>query len=251
MSSIERWCKPRSTTTPSLPTMASETMTCRSTPKEALLVTRPTPTQVYHFTRVEHLPTIVASGLVCDNRARAGGLLSIEIGNTDIKARRLGREVPVRPGGVVADYVPFYFAPRSPMLFAIERGNVSGYTAGTDRVIYLATTVERLLEVGLDPVLTDRNAVLGYSEFIQLRDGEPGDGFIDWQLMGERYWADTDEYPDRRERRMAECLVPGVVPWEAILFVGAKSQTVVSEVRGLLSGAFDAPRVAVRRDWYF
>ena len=29
---------------------------------------------------------------------------------------------------------------------------------------------------------------------------------------------------------MAECLVHGAVPWEAFLFVGAKSQTVADEV---------------------
>lgn len=212
---------------------------------------RPTPTPVYHFTRVEHLPTILQSGLLCDRQAQAAGLLTIEVGNTGIKARRVDREVPVRPGGVVADYVPFYFAPRSPMMYAIERGNVPGYTAGTDRVIYLATTIEKLLEVGLAPVLTDRNAVLDYTEFIQLRDGEPADGFIDWPLMAERYWFDTETYPDRRERRMAECLVPGVVPWDAILDVGAKSQTVADEVQGLLGSSQDVPRVAAQPGWYF
>lgn len=212
---------------------------------------RPTPTRVYHFTRVEHLTTIVQSSLLCDSQAQAAGVLTIEVGNTGIKIRRANREVPVRPGGVVADYVPFYFATRSPMMYAIDMGNVPGYTAGTDRLIYLATTVEKRLEAGLDPVLTDRNAVLDYAEFSQIRDGEPGDGFVDWPLMEERYWFDTETYPDRRERRMAECLVPGVVPWDAILFVGAKSQTVVDEVRGLLGSAQNVPRVAARPGWYF
>lgn len=212
---------------------------------------RPTPTRVYHFTRIEHLATVIESGLLCDRQAQTDGLLAIEVGNTGIKARRATRPVPVRPGGVVADYVPFYFAPRSPMMYSIHMGNVPGYTQGTDRLIYLATTVEKLLEVGVDPVLTDRNAVLDYTDFIQLRDGEPTDGFIDWQLMGETYWFDTEAYPDRRERRMAECLVLSAVPWEAFPFVGAKSQTVADEVQGLISESHSAPRVAVQPRWYF
>jgi hypothetical protein len=214
-------------------------------------MTRPTPTTIFHFTRVEHLETVVQQGLLCDRRAQSDGLLAIEVGNTGIKARRVGREVPVRPGGVVADYVPFYFSPRSPMMNAIHHGNVPGYTEGTDRLVYLATTVERLLEVGLDPVLTDRNAVLDYTEFIQLRDGEPADGFIDWPLMGQRLWFDTEAYPDRRERRMAECLVHESVPWNAVQFVGTKSQNVEDEVHGLVGTMGAGPRVAVRRDWYF
>jgi len=214
-------------------------------------VPRPKPTRLYHFTRVEHLPTVRKSGLVCDRRAQAEGLLTLEVGKTDIKARRASRPVPVRPGGVVADYVPFYLAPRSPMMYSIHMGNVPGYAEGTDRLVYLATTVERLVELGLDPVLTDRNAVLTYASFVQLRDGEPGDGFIDWPLMDERYWFDTEAYPDRRERRMAECLVQDGVPWEAILFVGVKSQTVAAEVQQLLGSAGAQPSSAVRRQWYF
>lgn len=212
---------------------------------------RPDPTKLYHFTRVEHLVTIVESGMLCDRQAQAQGLLSIEVGNVGIKARRAERAVLVPPGGSVADYVPFYFAPRSPMMYAISRGNVPGYTQGTGRLIYLATTVESLLEAGLDPVITDRNAVLDYSAFIQLRDEEPIDGFVDWDLMDEQFWFDTETYPDRRERRMAECLVPGAVPWEAIQFVGARSKDVLTEVQVILDDAPFVPSVGIRLAWYF
>lgn len=68
--------------------------------------------------------------------------------------------VRVRPGGVVADYVPFYFAPRSPMLYAIHMGNVAEYNDGIDPLVYIVTSVERLLALGLAVVTTDRNAAL-------------------------------------------------------------------------------------------
>lgn len=69
--------------------------------------------------------------------------------------------------------------------------------------------------------------------------------------MDETYWFDTEAYPDRRERRMAKCLVPSAVPWDAFLPVGAKSQTVADEVQGLISESGSAPSVAVRPRWYF
>lgn len=212
---------------------------------------RPIPTPVFHFTRVEHLATILAQGLKCDRQAQASRLLTIEVGNTGIKARRAQRLVPGSPHGVVSDYVPFYFAPRSPMLYSIHRGNVPGYSEGIGRLVYLVTTLERLLEAGLDPILTDRNAVLQLASFHRLRTGEPPDDFVDWPLMRQTMWNNTDSDPDRMERRMAECLVHGAVPWSAIQFVGAKSDAVADEVRATLGDETNRVRVEVRRDWYF
>jgi len=79
-----------------------------------------------HFTDVVHLTTILAEGLLCANDA-SGSLLTKEAGNLDIKAARRFRQVDIEPYGVVADYVPFYFAPRSPMMFAISHGRVPHY----------------------------------------------------------------------------------------------------------------------------
>lgn len=80
------------------------------------MVPRPVPTPIYHFTSIDHLPSIIERGLRCDNDTATAGLLSVEVGNRGIKERRRRREVLVPPGGAVASYVPFYFAPRSPML---------------------------------------------------------------------------------------------------------------------------------------
>ena len=41
-----------------------------------------------------------------------------------IQDRRSIKSVPCGVGGSLHDYVPFYFAPRSPMLYTIHRGNL-------------------------------------------------------------------------------------------------------------------------------
>ena len=212
---------------------------------------RPRPTPVFHFTRVEHLETIAASGLHCDSLAQANGMLTIEVGDTGIKARRSRRLVPLAPGGFVGDYAPFYFAPRSPMMYSIAAGNVPTYMDGTGQIAYLVSTIETLQQFGLDIVLTDRNAFLGYTAFARLADAEPAEDFIDWSLMQERYWNDTPEYPDRKERRMAECLVHQTVPWRAFNEVVLTNEATAAHVRAFIARGGHAQEVSVRPDWYF
>jgi|SRR5665213_1550796 len=212
-------------------------------------MSRPVPTTVLHFTHVNHLASIVEHGLVADSVAQAAGLLEVEVGNVGIKQARDDRAVPIAPFGAVAHYVPFYFAPRSPMMFAIERGNVSTYAGGCDDLVYLVTTAERLFEAGLLVLFTDRNAVLAVTSFASTL--EEAEELIDWPLMRERYWGNTSDDPDRRERRMAECLVYSKVPFEVFGGVVAKNQRCATLAQGTLDSlGLDTP-VSVRPGWYF
>jgi len=84
----------------------------------------PTNPKLYHITHVQNLPSIlVASCLSSDARRIAQGLVTTNVGMTKIKERRLALEVECHPGTKVGEYVPFYFCPRSIMLYLLYRGN--------------------------------------------------------------------------------------------------------------------------------
>ena len=103
---------------------------------------------LYHITHIDNLPRIIAEGgLLCD-RLRVQTDVTIKgIAYQHIKDRRAKRIVPIAAQGTLADYVPFYFAPRSPMLFTIHKGKVIGYTEGQKPVIYLVSSVDKVLEL--------------------------------------------------------------------------------------------------------
>ncbi len=208
---------------------------------------RPKPTLLYHFTHFSHLPSILSRGVVCDSDV--GRSLLAEVGNPRIKAQRRRRLVEVGPGGVVADYVPFYFAPRSPMLYSAVFGGVPEYAGDQDGLVYLVTSVERLVEFGASMVFTDRNATILLAEMTT--DVAALDDLIDWELMKARYWSNTVEDPERRERRMAECLVYRRLSWETVIGVATRTRARHDEARGLLAAAGCTTIVKVRPDWYF
>lgn len=214
-------------------------------------MSRPVPTQVLHFTRIEHLRTILTRGLVSDDQAKREGLLQQEVGNAEVKDLRSALQVGAPPGGRVSEYVPFYFAPRSPPMYAITHGGVANYSGGSARIVYLSTTLETLHAAGLPVVLSDRNAALAYASFWSMASGEPGPDFVDWALMKERIWINTDDYPDRRERRMAECLVHRAVPPHLILEVTARSEAMANEVEEIVREVGLELTVRVEPEWYF
>jgi ssDNA thymidine ADP-ribosyltransferase, DarT len=206
---------------------------------------RPIPTTVYHMTRVEHVESIVRSGLLSDNQARNGSM-TVEIGNQEIKGRRRLRSVDIDPGGVVADYVPFYFNPRSPMQSSISFGNVPTYTEGNNRLVFLVSSTQRLRELGLTVLVSDRNAAL---EVAQFTDSDDIDDFVVWEVIRTRYWRD---FIQGSELRQAECLVHQRVPWSAFHGIGVKSSEVAAEAEAALRAAgAPGPAPTVRRDWYF
>ncbi|WP_301851164.1 type II toxin-antitoxin system toxin DNA ADP-ribosyl transferase DarT [Rhodococcus pyridinivorans] len=194
---------------------------------------RPIPTSIGHFTHIDHLPTIAIRGLMSDTRAQADGLLTTEAGNMSIKARRRERPVSAGAGGFVSDYVPFYFKSRSPMLYSIHRGNVPTFTGNEYDLVYLLTTVESLIERGIRPVFTDRNAALAFCKHSDLLADL--DTLVDWDVMDATMWANTPDDPDRMERRMAECLVYDHVPWDTFSKIAVYDEARAERVRSALS----------------
>lgn len=152
-----------------------EGRTGMTTPRRGLL---------FHLTHMSNLAPIAQDGVRCDTEVTDTGRRFTDVGNQDIKSRRRVRRVPVPPGGVVADYVPFYFAARSPMLYAIHMGNVDTYTGGQSELVYLVTSIDALVDHRLAAIFTDRNAALEVARFGT--DLAIIDKYVDWDLMEAR-----------------------------------------------------------------
>ena len=199
--------------------------------------------------RQRDLPSILErGGIHCDREIAELGLAGQGIAHSHIKARRARRAVPVGRGGTLADYVPFYFAPRSPMLYALHRGAVEGYTGGQRPIFHLAGNAEEAVAGGLACAFTDGHADMGFTEFYEdLRDLDK----MDWAVMGERYWRDTVEDPDRSRRRQAEFLVHRFFPWNLVHTIGVIDRTIADEVRAILADPAHRPEVSAKPEWYY
>jgi hypothetical protein len=206
-------------------------------------------TAIYHITHIRNLSNILRDGgLWCDRVVMQRNLAHVGIAHQHIKDRRAQKTVPCAPGGVVADYVPFYFAPRSPMLYVISRGGVENYSEGQRPILHLVSSAEAVLAVNLPFTFTDGHADMDISRyFTSLKDLDQ----IDWNIMASRYWHDTDQYGDRKRRRQAEFLVHQFFSFALIESIGVINLTMAHQVTGLLQPLVKKPDVKVMPAWYY
>lgn len=209
-------------------------------------------TALYHITHLDNLPGILADGgLFCDHVRLERGKEVRGIAHQHIKDRRARRRVAtvkgraLAAGGTLADYVPFYFAPRSPMLYTIHRGNVAGYAGGQKDIVYLVTTVESATSLDVPWCFTEGHAEMAYTEFF---DDLARLDRIDWPLMAARMWGGDDE---RRRRRQAEFLVHRFFPLKALQGIAVMNIDARKQTEYLLQRAGISLPVNPEPDWYY
>ena len=204
---------------------------------------RPDQISIYHITDVENLASILAAGGLCSDVRMAQQQPATVIGYGHIKERRM-KEITVPCCGhrFVGEFVPFYFCPRSPMLYTLNRGN-TGRPAGCQRsVVHLVSTVDVGLAQGRAWAVSDGNAGAVHTAFDAKLDAIAG---LDWAAIRATNWQ------GRTHQKMAEFLVADSFPWAGIHHIGCHNATVAGQVNTLLHNQPHQPVVNVQPSWYY
>jgi ssDNA thymidine ADP-ribosyltransferase, DarT len=200
---------------------------------------------------VENLPKIVDDVLWSDAERIRQDLNCRIVGMSEIKRRRLEElDVECHPGTKVGEYVPFYFCPRSIMLFLLHKGNHVDltYTGGQRPIVHLQADLHRVVEwaesEGKRWAFSSGNAGTRYTQFFN--DVEQLDT-LDWNAIAAPIWKD----PIVRERKQAEFLMEKSFPWGLIERVGVIDKEIAQSVANILHEAAHRPEVVVARNWYY
>ena len=206
---------------------------------------------LYHILHVDRLASIVADGSLLSDEVmalRSGAGTTIGMGH--IKQRRLRSELESRPGLRVGQCVPFYFCPRSVMLFLLSRANDPdlSYTGGQGPIVHLQLDLQRVVQWvearGLRWAFTLSNAgAYGFEDRSRLEDL----GEIDWNAVRATDWRD----PDVKHKKQAEFLVEREVSWDLVDRVGVLSNSVGQKALTAIGAASHQPTLEIKRDWYY
>lgn len=206
--------------------------------------------KLYHIVHVDRLPSIVAEGcLWCDAEVVRRNPAGTSIGMTAIKQRRLTElTLSSHPELHVGDCVPFYFCPRSVMLYLIYQGNHPEltYRGGQEPIIHLETDLQATIawasEAGQRWAFTLSNAG---SYYFEDRCDLTNLDEVDWNAVHARDWRNC------KDGKQAEFLVEQFFPWHLVDRIGVYSEPQYRAIVNALPGSRRRPRVEVLRDWYY
>jgi hypothetical protein len=207
--------------------------------------------KIYHITHIDNLEQIV-DGMLWSDAERIRRTLNCQIvGMNEIKRRRLEElEVTCHPGTRVGECVPFYFCPRSVMLYLLYQGNHPqlAYRGGQRPILHLEADLHGSVQWADTNrkrwAFTNGNAGTRYTPFfndlMRLND-------LNWESIAATDWRD----PIVKERKQAEFLVQQCFSWQLIERIGVIDNETSERVSAILADADHKPAIVVARNWYY
>lgn len=213
-------------------------------------MTVPAHPKIYHIVHVDRLASIIASnGIWCDAEMVKHAGLGTTIGMSSIKSRRLNElALTSQPGLFVGQCVPFYFCPRSIMLYLIHQANHPelSYRGGQAPIVHLEFDLHAAVAWAEANsrrwAFTLSNAGSRYfedrSDLAQLHE-------IDWDAVLATNWASC------KDGKQAEFLVENSFPWELVERVGVCNNITYHQAAHALNASAHKPVLEVRANWYY
>lgn len=201
---------------------------------------------IWRIIHKDNLPWLLANGLHCKNSAIQAPDFKA-IGNAELIDRRAMRAVPIAPGGMLSDYIPFYFTPFSPMMYNIYTGRGVPQRRN-DEICILVSSLPRLLERRVQFIFTDSHA---YPPLVRYYNDIANLGEVDWPLLQARNFKRNPDDPAQMDRYQAEALVYRSMPIEALLGVICYTETMKTQVQQQIHAHGLNLAVHAMPGWYF
>ena len=207
--------------------------------------------KIYHIVHVDRLGSIVADGrLWCDAEAIRRGSAGTTIGMSSIKERRLRSPLASYPDLMVGGCVPFYFCPRSIMLYLIYRANHEdlAYRGGQGPIVHLECDLHEVIAAAEKHerrwAFTLSNAG---STYFEDRADVSCLSEINWTAVRATSWSASAV----REPKQAEFLVERSFPWWLVSRVGVLSPEIAHRASVAIGNDEHRPPIEIHREWYY
>ena len=205
--------------------------------------------KIYYIVHLDRLKSIVNNGyILCNREVEKQGLEGIEIGMSEIKQRRMNELKLSSHNIYVGDCVPFYFCPRSVMLYLLHKSNHQDmdYKEGQEPIVHLEADLYKVVKWG--DVNNRRWAFTSSSAATRF--------FEDYTDLGELHqvnWnaVQADDWRECRDEKQAEFLIEHSLPCELIKRIGVQSEKTKKLVFEAVSNSNWLLSIEIIEGWYY
>lgn len=200
---------------------------------------------LYRMTHIQNIPHILKHGITHIS-SPSKNKNYVPIGDGSLISARNDFSMP--NGKNLGEYIPFYFGPRMPMLYVMQRGFNGVTPVRPSDVVYCVTSINTIQAAKLDFVFTDGHAVDGFSEFYYPKDVKRIDTIIDSKAINSKYWKAENDL-DLKRRKEAEFLVKGDIPIQSIECFAVYDAATAAQLKKMKG--YKNQTVIVKPNYYF
>jgi hypothetical protein len=184
---------------------------------------------LYRITHIANLEHDLLHGLHIAKSSN-GNPHYLQIGDSSLITYRKEIAAPDPPGGTLSDFIPFYFGPRSPMLFQIASGWEDIRKYPQEEIIYYISSLNLIKSAGLEYFFTDGHArsrtSTAYTNDADLEK-------LDWDVIYSSIWKSDESDLRRKEKKQSEFFVKKYVPFDCIQHIGVYNKNAEQKVLSL------------------
>ncbi|MCK9223521.1 MAG: DUF4433 domain-containing protein [Candidatus Muirbacterium halophilum] len=207
----------------------------------------PENSKIYHIVHYNNLESIIENQKIF-SYANVTNHKITNIGMQSIKDRRLKIPLKSHKDLYVGQCVPFYFCPRSVMLYMFSKQNHPelSYKGGQEPIIHLVSDLKKTLEYAKENKLrwafTCSNAGSNYFE-----DYSNPVNFnkLDWNAINSNQWNQN------RDKKQAEFLIENEFSWNLVEEIGVYSMNEFEIITKILVSCRNKPNLKIRKEWYY
>ena len=147
----------------------------------------------------------------------------------------------------IGDFIPFYFGPRSPMLYVIQHGYNGVRRIEAGKIVYCVIRIEDIIRDNIECYFSDGHVLNGLTQVFYGNLLDKVDEYVHYNEVFAYRW-DDDENLDLKRRKEAELLLKNDLPAQYI------KGFVVYNIEAkqlLLSMGVNEKKVVVKPNYYF
>lgn len=164
----------------------------------------------FRLIHIDNIPHILKNGIVKADSPNANPNY-VPIGDQLVIEKRKNRRLSSSSWQNIGDFIPFYFGPRSPMLYVIQHGYNGVRRIEAEDIVYCVIRLDDIIKDRIDCYFTDGHVLNSLTQVFPAESLNRIESYIKYSDVYAHRWDDEEDL-DLKRRKEAELLLKNDLP---------------------------------------